>query len=809
MKKLLSLFAILICLAILFYPKPSTSNTAGSIGGQTGSPTDGVSCTQCHYAGSGTGATITTNIPSTGYVPGTTYTITATVAQTGINKFGFEITSEKNAGGAKTGTFFVTNSTQTKLVNSNTAITHKSAGTSGTNNKSWSMDWQAPTSGTGAITFYGAYIAANGNGQNTGDTYHSASSTFNEFICNTSAIQTMTGFNPNPVYSAADFSYDTLTFTNTSNCAINVRPEFTISKTNGVISQGDINLKFMNPLNGNWTNIPYSIAANGNAVGSLGYPITDTTGIEIGQGASLPPVIVRVNFTPGTQGNYCATWLTKEVDTLGNVIQILTSASAACLDFVNCNTFSVDSSFSSDITCFNANDGNASILSIQNGSGNYQYIWSNGGITNSITNLAPGSYYCYIIDQDWEQCYDSLGFLIAEPSEINITLTPTDLTTTGANDGIVTSLVIGGLPPYIYDWTGPNGYTNAGGPIDINGLASGIYTLNVTDSANCQQSMIAPINDPGCAIVITEIASVQLACNGDSADWQWTNSGGVLPYSNTVVNSLGSVVYTLSGSSGSALLTAGTYTVLVTDSVGCSSLLNTAITEPTLLTTTTSFINVSCFGGSDGTATANPSGGTAPYTYLWSNGQTTQTATNLLAGTYTCAITDSNSCSAINSATVNEPSPLLINVNINGASLVATSGFVTYQWYTASGTPIAGATSEIFNPSSMGGYYVVVTDGNCEDTSSTINYTISGLSNPNQSIKIYPNPTNGLLTIEGANASHNITVMTFIGNQLLKVENNSNNGGLTKLDLSTFARGIYFIQIEQKNQIMNYRIVLQ
>ena len=237
--------------------------------------------------------------------------------------------------------------------------------------------------------------------------------------------------------------------------------------------------------------------------------------------------------------------------------------------------------------------------------------------------------------------------------------------------------------------------------------------------------------------------------------------------------------------------------------------MNTAITEPTLLTTTTSFINVSCFGGSDGTATANPSGGTAPYTYLWSNGQTTQTATNLLAGTYTCAITDSNSCSAINSAIVNEPSPLLINVNTNGASLVATSGFVTYQWYAATGTPIAGATSEIFNPSSMGGYYVVVTDGNCEDTSSTINYTISGLSNLDQNIKIYPNPTNGSLTIEGTNANNNITVMTYIGNQLLKVENNSNEGSSTKLDLSTFAKGIYFIQIEQNNQIMNYKIVLQ
>jgi hypothetical protein len=212
MKNLLLFIPITLTIVIFFYPKSSTSTSTGSPGGKTGSPTDGVNCTQCHYAGSGSGATITSNIPSTGYVPGTTYTITATVAQTGINKFGFEITAEENTGGTKTGTFFVTNSTETKLVNSNTAITHKSAGTSGTNNKSWSMDWQAPTSGTGAITFYGAYIAANGNGQNTGDTYHPANLTFNEAIVN-STIN---------LSEKNDFIFNTLNKTIESNTTISV-----------------------------------------------------------------------------------------------------------------------------------------------------------------------------------------------------------------------------------------------------------------------------------------------------------------------------------------------------------------------------------------------------------------------------------------------------------------------------------------------------------------------------------------------------------------------------------------------------------
>ena len=520
MKKLLSLFSILICLAILFYPQPSNSYSTGSPGGKTGSPTDGVNCTQCHTAGSGTGATITTNIPSTGYVPGTTYTITATVAQTGINKFGFEITAEKNAGGTKTGTFFVTNSTQTKLVNSNTAITHKSTGTSGTNSKSWSMNWQAPTSGTGAITFHGAYIAANGNGQNTGDTYHSASSTFNEFICNTSAIQTMTGFNPNPVYSASENSFNTLTLTNTSNCAIRVRPEFTISKTNGVISQGDFNIKFLNPYTGFWNSIPYSITANGDAVGHIGYPLADTTGIIIGQGGSIP-VNLRVNFTSGTQGSYCATWLTKEVDILGNVIQILTSGPAACLDFVNCNTFSVDNSFSSDITCFNANDGNASILSIQNGSGATLYNWSNGNTTSTANNLTPGNHQCIVIDSNWQECKDTIDFTIIEPAELTSTYTQYNVNCFGGNDGTATVTGSGGTPGYTYLWS--NGQTTQ----TATGLSAGTYTCAITDDNNCQTT----------ASVTIDVSVNPLGCTDPTA----TN------YDNNAVCDDGSCTYCIYG----------------------------------------------------------------------------------------------------------------------------------------------------------------------------------------------------------------------------------------------------------------------
>ena len=181
MKKSLLFIPTCIGLAIFFYPTTSNSNVSGSPGGKTGSPTDGTSCTGCHYAGTGTGATITTNIPSSGYIPNQVYTITANINQSGINKFGFEITAEEaNFLSAKKGTFLVTDSNETKFTNNNTAITHKVGGTSGSNAKSWSMDWEAPNTGTGAVTFYGSFMAANGNGTNSGDTYHSATFTVNE-----------------------------------------------------------------------------------------------------------------------------------------------------------------------------------------------------------------------------------------------------------------------------------------------------------------------------------------------------------------------------------------------------------------------------------------------------------------------------------------------------------------------------------------------------------------------------------------------------------------------------------------------------
>lgn len=149
---------------------PAESNTSAAPVGKTGSPGDGSNCTSCH---SGTASTvaglITSTIPASGYVPGQTYTITASVTQAGKTKFGFEI-SPQNATGTQMGTLIVTSPTLTQLVGTGKYITHKTAGTAFSSGTAlWSFDWTAPIAGSGAVVFYGAFNITNSSGSTAGD----------------------------------------------------------------------------------------------------------------------------------------------------------------------------------------------------------------------------------------------------------------------------------------------------------------------------------------------------------------------------------------------------------------------------------------------------------------------------------------------------------------------------------------------------------------------------------------------------------------------------------------------------------------
>jgi len=183
-KNLLILISAGLVIALCSTTSSVNSSSSGAPAGKANDPASGsANCTGCH-SGTATSATtqasITSTIPTAGYTPGATYTITANVNFTGRSKFGFQV-SPQNAAGTLLGTLINT-SAQTKLVGAAKYVTHTTAGNSGTNTKSWTFDWTAPAAGTGAVTFYGSFMASNGDGGTNGDIIYTTSYAVTEAV---------------------------------------------------------------------------------------------------------------------------------------------------------------------------------------------------------------------------------------------------------------------------------------------------------------------------------------------------------------------------------------------------------------------------------------------------------------------------------------------------------------------------------------------------------------------------------------------------------------------------------------------------
>jgi hypothetical protein len=148
----------------------SLNSSSGAPSGYSGDPAGGnKDCTNCHggSAAEQQAGWISSDIPETGYVPATTYTITATASGAGINKFGFQVSPQSSSGDVL-GTL-VNTSAETKLISGTNYVTQTSSGLSGQDSKSWTFDWIAPDAGSGEVVFYGAFNLADGNGSTSGD----------------------------------------------------------------------------------------------------------------------------------------------------------------------------------------------------------------------------------------------------------------------------------------------------------------------------------------------------------------------------------------------------------------------------------------------------------------------------------------------------------------------------------------------------------------------------------------------------------------------------------------------------------------
>lgn len=353
----------------------------------------------------------------------------------------------------------------------------------------------------------------------------------------------------------------------------------------------------------------------------------------------------------------------------------------------------------SHVSCFGFNDGAASVSPV-GGNAPYIYIWSNGATGASISNIAPGIYSVTVSDAGG--CVSIASVNITQPAALGSTTSMTSVSCHSGNDGSAQAAGIGGTAPYSYLWS--NGSTST-----INsGLSAGSYSVTVIDFNGCSVSNSIVVTEP--AVLQLDITGVNVNCHGQStASASSSVNGGSTPYSYLWSN--GATTSSVSG------LTAGTYSLTVTDANGCTISNQVLITQPTLLTASASSSDASCFGCVDGTASASASGGTAVYSYVWSNGHTTQNISGLASGNYTVTITDANGCSATATVQVNAPESLVLNVSTQSAScfggadgsaqVVVNGGVSPYSYLWSNGQ----ITSSI-GGLSAGNYSVTVTDAN-------------------------------------------------------------------------------------------------
>ncbi len=273
----------------------------------------------------------------------------------------------------------------------------------------------------------------------------------------------------------------------------------------------------------------------------------------------------------------------------------------------------------------------------------------------------------------------------------------------GDANGIITANPDGGAPPYNYAWS------NGASTQSIDNLEPGTYTVTVTDQLGATATASGTVEEP-------PAISLQMNANYETCDGSADAHAGVQTSGGT-----GAFTFLWSDGQTSFIaenLSAGDYFVTVTDENGCTAVgYITVELSPEGIWVMTSSIPPSCNGGDDGTAHISVMTGTAPFTIVWSDGQTGTDPTGLSAGTYSVTVTDANGCTAEDEAIVTEPSEVdgIFNIDDNTdcnqpngrielSAFGGTPGY-TYSWNT-------GATTNTLTDLPGGNYMVTLTDAN-------------------------------------------------------------------------------------------------
>ncbi len=356
------------------------------------------------------------------------------------------------------------------------------------------------------------------------------------------------------------------------------------------------------------------------------------------------------------------------------------------------------------VSCYGGSDGAAAVTA-EGGNGQFTFLWSNGDETGTAEQLTAGVYTITVTDG--EGCSATATVTIGQPEIVRAGASATQQTAANVNDGTATATPSGGTGTYTYVWS--NGETTP----TITNLAPGRYTVTVSDENGCTAVESVVVNAFNCTLQ-ANATHTDVTCFG-------ADDGSATVFASSANEPIS---YTWSSGQNTAAVTGlapGVYTVEIVDNANCAEVITLTIDQPTRLAVDVSATGETAVAANNGTATATPSGGTGTYTYLWSNGRTTPTISDLEPGTYTVTVVDENNCVAIGSAIVTSFSCALSGQSVpsdvrcfgqNDGSLGVslTGGFepYTYLWST-------GATTAVIQNLAPGTYTASVIDGKgCE-----------------------------------------------------------------------------------------------
>ncbi len=404
-----------------------------------------------------------------------------------------------------------------------------------------------------------------------------------------------------------------------------------------------------------------------------------------------------------------------------------------------------------DALCADSLSGQAAVIP-GGGVGNYLYEWQQDGAeisTDSVlNNIQAGTYVLELTDANACRITDSI--VINEPEGIAVDLVSQPTSCAGLQDGGVTVMVNGGTGAYTYNWS------DIGlGPENRDDLGGGAYSLTVTDENNCQQVQDFAVEAP--AALALSLTAEPVLCNGtESGTATVVPEGGTAPYT-----------YTWADGQSDSIATAlppGITSVQVTDANGCTGADSIEVPDAPALELTLQPTPPLCFDGSDGSISAEASGGAGGYTFDWSDQQSGPSVSGLAAGSYSLTLTDANGCTLADTIALQQPTALATSTisdtasclpEPDGSATVTVSGGTpayTYNW--SDGQTLANAQGL-----EEGFYTVTVSDANgCSTVDTALVDAVPGLEiTPTAFPASCFGATNGSLSVEVAGGDGDYT----------------------------------------------------